>query len=58
MTTQQEDCAKIKGEAETGGGKEEVAAVEATTKGRIRVAQKREGSTIGTRTVGGATCTH
>lgn len=57
MTTQKKDCAKREGEAEARGGIKGVVVVEATIKGRTRVAQKGEGIEIGTRIVGCATCT-
>jgi len=57
---QHKDCAKTKGEAENGGGREEVVGGEAKTKGRTRAAQKGEGSAIGTgtRRTGSVVCTH
>ena len=57
MTMRQKDRAKAEGEAEDGGSRKGVVGVEATTQGRTRFAQKREGSTTRTSTTGGATCT-
>jgi len=48
------DCAKAKRESEAGGSIKGVVGVEATTQGRTRSSQKREGSAVGMGTTRGA----